>query len=181
MSTPDLITSGDTLDFTTVSADFPASDGWVLTYKLIPRTAGPAVITLTATASGDDHRVQATAATTAAWTAGTYSWTAYATLGTERYTLQSGVTQILANPGVVTTLDSRTSAAIALDNVIATLQGRATSTIAEYEIAGRRLKHMAPAELIKLKNHLEQQVASEESASRLAAGIQGGRKIQFRV
>lgn len=181
MSTPDLITSGDTLDFTTVSADFPASDGWVLTYKLIPRTAGPAVITLTATASGDDHRVQATAATTAAWTAGTYSWTAYATLGTERYTLQAGVTQILANPGVVTTLDTRSAAAIALDNVTATLQGRATSAVAEYEIAGRRLKNMLPADLIKLKSHLEREVAGEQAAARLAMGLQGARKIQFRI
>lgn len=181
MSTPDLITSGDTLDFTTVSADFPASDGWVLTYKLIPRTAGPAVITLTATASGDDHRVQATAATTAAWTAGTYSWTAYATLGTERYTLQSGVTQILANPGVVTTLDSRSAARTALDNIDAALQGRASSSIMEYEIAGRRLKNYPPAELIKLRQFYERQVQSEENATRMALGVQGGRKIQFRI
>ncbi len=180
MNMVDQITAGDTLDFTTVTADYPASDGWVLVYKLIPRTAGT-VYTLTSTADGDDHRIQATAATTAAWTAGTYSWAAYATLGTESYTLETGVTQVLPNPRTATTLDTRTSAAVALDNVVATLQGRATSAVLEYEIAGRRLKYLSPADLIKLKSHLEREVASEQAAARLAAGLTGARKIQFRV
>lgn len=180
MNLVDQLTAGDTLDFTTTAEDYPASDGWVLTYKLIPRASGT-VYTLTSTASGDDHRIQATAATTAAWTAGTYSWAAYATLGTESYTLASGVTQVLPNPRTATTLDTRSAAAVALDNVVATLQGRATSAVLEYEIAGRRLKYMSPAELIKLKSHLEREVAGEQAAARLAAGITGARKIQFRV
>lgn len=180
MNLVDQLIAGDTLDFTTSAADYPASDGWVLTYKLIPRTAGT-VYAITSTADGDDHRLQASAATTAAWTAGTYSWSCYATLATESYTLANGVTQILPNPRVVNTLDTRSAAAVALDNVVATLQGRATSAVLEYEIAGRRLKYMTPAELIKLKSHLEREVAGEQAAARLAAGITGARKIQFRV
>lgn len=62
-------TLGDTLSFTTSLADYPASAGWVLTYRLVPRDAGD-IIVLTCTASGADHLAAAAAAATTAWTAG---------------------------------------------------------------------------------------------------------------
>ncbi len=176
----DRITSRDTLDFTTGAPDYPASAGWSLVYKLIPRTAGT-VYTLTSSASGDDHRIQATAATTAAWTAGTYSWTCYATKAAERYTLETGVTQILPDPGAVSTLDTRTTAQTDLDNVTAMLSGRASSAVQEYEIAGRRLKNYPIGELLKLQSFFKQQVLAEQASARIAAGLAPANKLQVRI
>ena len=71
-----ILTAGDTLDFPVVVSGYKASDGWALKYRLAPRVSGT-VIDLTAVASGDDYRVQVTAAATAVWAAGFYSWSAF--------------------------------------------------------------------------------------------------------
>ena len=176
----DTLIAGDTLNFLTNGGDYPASAGWSLVYRLVPRTAGPAVITITSSAEGDDHRVQVGSATTAAWAAGVYSWACYATLAGERQTLQTGVTTILADPGIVATLDTRTSAQIALDNITATLEGRATSAIAEYSIAGRSLKHIPIGELITMQSHLRLQVANEAAACAVAKGLPNPRRVLVR-
>lgn len=176
----DKLTAGDTLNFLTAGGDYLASAEWSLVYKLIPRTAGPAVITLTSTAEGDDHRVTASNSTTASWAAGTYSWACYATKSGERQTLQTGVTEILADPAGATVLDTRSAAAIALDNITATLEGRATNAVAEYEIAGRRLKNIPVAELITLKSHMRTEVAREDAARRVAMGLPDPRRVYVR-
>ena len=77
---------GDTLQFDTDVPDYPASDGYTLTYRLVPRVSGSA-IEITATADGDTFAVNVAAATTAAWTAGEYSWHSYVTLSGARYTV----------------------------------------------------------------------------------------------
>ena len=64
---------GDTLNYTTAVADYPASAGWALTYRLVPRSGAGTTIEFTSTADGDLHRLQVSATTTAAWTAGTWS------------------------------------------------------------------------------------------------------------
>ena len=83
-----VITAGDSLSFTVSLADYPASAGWVLSYRLIPRTAG-AVLTFSATASGDDHVVALNAAATASWAAGDYTSAAFVTKGADRFTIDS--------------------------------------------------------------------------------------------
>lgn len=176
----DTLIAGDTLNFLTNGGDYPAGAGWVLTYRLVPRTAGPVAISITSTAEGDDHRVQVGSSATAAWTPGLYSWACYATLGTERQTLQSGVTTILPDPGVAATLDTRSNAQIALDNITATLEGRASSAVAEYSIAGRALKHIPIAELIKMQSHLKLQVANEAAACAIAKGLPNPRRVLVR-
>lgn len=176
----DTLIAGDTLNFLTNGGDYPAGDGWSLTYRLVPRTAGSSPISITSTAEGDDHRVQVGSSTTADWTAGIYSWACYATLGAERQTLQTGVTTILPDPGVVATLDARSSAQVALDNITATLEGRATSAIAEYSIAGRALKHIPISELIAMQSHLKLQVSNEAAACAIAKGLPNPRRVLVR-
>jgi hypothetical protein len=171
--------SGDTLDFTTVTPDYPASAGWSMVYKLIPRTAGT-VITLTSSAVGDDHRMQASAAVTAAWAAVSYSWAGYAVKAGERYTVETGVITVTADPGTATTLDSRSHARKTVEALEAWIESR-DPAVAKYEIAGRRMEYIPVGDLLKMRQRYKSEVAAEENADRLANGEGFGRKIQFRI
>lgn len=175
----DFIIAGDTLDFTTSAPDYPASAGWSLVFKLIPRTSG-SVITITSTASGDDHQCQVGASTTAAWAAGNYSWSSRVTNGTEQYSLEQGSIVIKPDPATATTLDNRSHARKMLENIEAWLESR-DPAVAEYEIAGRKMKYTPPDVLYLLKSRLTAEVAAEDNAARLANGLGTGRKIQFRI
>jgi len=175
----DKLTAGDTLDFRTTVPDYPASAGWQLVYRLVPRSAGTA-ITLTSTADGDVHRIQAGVSETALWVAGTYSWVAYATKPGERYTLQQGSVEILPDPGTATTLDTRSNARKALDAVAAYLADPSNLTAAKYEIAGRSLDRFPLSEMWKHRDRLVVEVQKEDQAARLAAGLPDTRRVFVR-
>lgn len=176
----DQLTSGDTLNFLTAAGDYPASAGWSLVYKLIPRTAGT-VISITSSAEGEDHRVTASSAVTAGWASGTYSWACYATKSGERQTLQTGTTTILPDPGVVTALDNRTSARKALDAVDALLETYgAKAYLQAYDIAGRSQKFHTPGDFLSYRSKLQAEVAREESAERLRRGLSPRNQIHAR-
>ena len=177
------IIAGDTLNFTTEVPDYPADEGWTLTHRLIPRTSGTAIELVSAADTVDDpalHRTQATAVTTAAWAAGDYSWVAYATKAAERYTVAQGALEILADPGAATAMDLRTHAAKMVEAIESWLESK-DPAVAEYEIAGRRMKYIAPADLIKLRLKYLAEARGEAAAARLQAGLGGGQKIQFRI
>lgn len=171
---------GDTLDFLTTVADYPPADGWTLKYRLIPRTSGTA-ITLTATTSGTDYRVQVAPATTGAWTAGEYSWSSWVEKTGARYTVSSGLVTLIADPSAATTFDGRTHARRTLDAIEAVIEGRATLDQQEYQIGNRTLKRMPIADLLKFRSLYKSEVAAEAAASNLANGIGIGRKIQVRL
>lgn len=171
---------GDTLEFTTAVPDYPASAGWTLTYRLVPRTSGSA-ISFNASASGDDYLVQVGSTTTAAWAAGEYSWSAYVTKVTERHTVDSGICTLLPDPSLVAAQDKRGHARKVLDAIEAVIENRATLDQEEYAIAGRSLKRTPLPELLKLRQLYKSEVAAEDAAEKLAAGIATPRKIQVRL
>lgn len=171
---------GDTLDFPTTLEDYPASAGWTLSYRLVPFTSG-SPITLTATASGDSYRVTQPAATTATWAAGEYSWSAYVSNGSERYTVESGTVTLAVDPATVAAFDGRSQARIALEAVEAVLAKRATLDQEQYSIAGRSLQRTPMADLLKLRSALRADVAREDAANRRALGLDDGRRIYLRV
>lgn len=160
-----LLTAGDTLDFTTSVPDYPATEGWTLKYRLAPRAAGTA-IDITATADGDDYDVQVAASTTASWAAGYYTWTAYVELGSERYTVGRGQLQIRASSvTLAAATDGRTHARIVLDAINATIEGRATKDQQEYTIGNRSLKRTPLADLINLQQLYQAKVNAEDNAA----------------
>jgi len=174
------LTAGDTLNFTTLGGDYPATAGWGLTYRLIPRTAG-AVITITSTASGADHLLQAPPATTAAWAAGTYSWACFATKAGERQTLQTGTTTILPDPGVVTTLDTRSSARKALDAIESILENYGPKAYLQaFEINGRSQKFADPGTFLAFRSKLQAEVKREENAERISQGLAPRNQLSVR-
>ncbi len=180
-SLANVIYAGDTLEFTTSAPDYPASAGWTLKHRLAPRVAG-AEIDIVAAASGDDHLTSASAATTAGWATGWYTYTTFVEKGAERYTLERGQLQVLsASTNLADGTDGRSHARKVLDAIEAVIEGRASLDQQEYAINGRSLKRMPIADLLKLRQLYRAEVAGEEVASRLAAGLGGGRKVQVRL
>lgn len=174
---------GDTLNFTTYVRDYLPSDGWVLKFRLVPRSAG-AAITITTTQDASDlslHRAQVAAATTAAWTAGEYSWHSYVEKGAESYSVSAGQITLKPDPRVVSALDNRSTAQTALDNVRAMLNGKATSGVLSYSIAGRALQSYSIEELLKLEAKLVADVQREQQAADMAAGQPSRRRVMTRL
>ena len=174
-SEPSTITPGDTVKWTRSFADYPASAGWALTYELVKASTR---IAISASTSGDDHLVNVSAATSAAYVAGTYDWRARVTKTTEVYTVGTG--RITIKASFASALDARSSLRTALEAIEATLSGRTTSATAEYEIAGRRLKYIPLPELLTLRDRYRIDVAREDAAARSAAGLPNPGRIQVR-
>jgi hypothetical protein len=162
------IVAGDTLKPATVTlADYPADDGWVLSYRLTPRTAGSA-IDFNAAASGSDHQVEVAAATTGGWVAGDYTCAAWVTKAAERYSVPSegGQVQIAPNPATLTAgTDTRSSAEVTLAAVQDVIRNRATSGYLEVNVAGRVLRSFTLPELFGLERQLKAQVNAEDVAA----------------
>lgn len=163
------IIAGDTLQFTTAVPDYPASDGYTLTYRLVPRVAGTA-ITFDATASGDDYAISVAAAATSAWAAGEYAWHAYVTKDGARYTQGSGQITILPDPAAVAAgTDSRTQAEIALAAARAALAAW-TPTTKSYTIGDVSKTFASPAEIREVITYWQGRVDAERAAADRAAG-----------
>ena len=179
----DTIIIGDTLDFVTSVANYPASAGWTLKYRLIPRVAGPTPIDITAaTYLTDDYRVQVAKAVTGAWTAGEYSWVAYVDDGTTRVQVDEGTVTIKADPVSATAFDARSFAKQMLDAVEAALLGKATANqldLISHSI-GIRAQQRDVATLMPLRDKLRAEVASEIRKEKLAAGMKDPYKIGVR-
>jgi len=178
----DALTLGDTLNFTTSVVDYLPSDGWTLVYRLVPRSTGDA-ITIT-TAQDDDsslHRAQVSAATTAGWDAGDYSWHSYVTKAAESYSVSSGQITLKPDPRVALTLDNRSAAQTALDNVRAMLAGKASSGVLSYRIGERTLQSYSMDELLKLESKLVAQVKAEENTAGILAGMPSRRQVYVRA
>lgn len=161
------IVAGDSLNFTVSLADYQASDGWALSYRLIPRSTG-SVLTFGATASGDEFVVALAAGATASWAAGEYTAAAFVSKGADRFTIDSegGPVTIKPNLGTLTgALDLRSDAELALAAVRAKLKGKATDAVESYRINNRELRYYSLDELLKLESKLAADVAREQAAA----------------
>jgi hypothetical protein len=172
---PARIVAGDTAKWLRSLPDYPASAGWSLVYTLVNAAQR---VTFSSSASGDDHLVTVSAATTAAWVAGDYTWRAQATKAGEVYTVGGG--QVTIEPAFGAAVDARSTARQSLDAVEAMLQGRAASGVAEYQIAGRQLRHIPIPELLQLRDRLRADVAAEAAAQAIAAGLAPRGRIAVR-
>lgn len=178
------LAAGDTLKFSVTLAAYPATAGWTLHYRLTPRSGGSAR-TFDATASGDDHQVNVPAATSATWVAGDYTCGAWVTnVAGERYTIasESGQVVVQADPASLAAgVDTRSTAELSLAAVQAKLGGKATDGIERYRINGREVQNYTITELIRLEQHLRQQVASEKKAAGFMGSVGTARRIFVRT
>lgn len=173
---PLVVNAGDTVRWTKTLADYPASDGWALTYTFI-NAAGK--FTVAASASGADHAVNASAATTATWPAGDYDWRAQASKAGDVFTVAEGRITVRPSFGAAT-LDARSSARKALEAVEAYLANSNNLSAAEYQIAGRQLRRYSLPELWSHRDRLRQEVAREDAAASAAAGLSSRSRVYVR-
>ena len=175
---PAVARAGDTWKWTKTLADYPASEGWALTYRF---KSSDYAFEAAATTSGDDYAVTVAATTTDDVVAGLYTWVAQVAYGGEKFTVDSGV--LTVNPDYHTgtstaTYDGRSHARIVLAAIEAVIEGRASIDQEGYEIAGRSLKRTPIPDLLKLRQAYRAEVAAEASAEAIASGLGSGRKIQ---
>lgn len=176
----DTLVAGETLNFRATTPDYPASAGWVVTLYLNPRAGGTAT-SVTGTASGDDHLLQVSAATTAGWAPGAWAWETWAAKGGERYRLEAGQLQVQAGLiGAAGGLDTRSQAQRALDDAEAALAAW-TPTTKRYRINGREMEFNAPADIIAVINHWRTAVKREQAEQAMAAGRRNPRKLQVSI
>lgn len=177
---PERLSAGDTWQWTRTFGDYPAST-WTLNYFLAVEGAGANPITFEATADGDTFAITVAAATTAAYAAGSYQWTAYATDGSERRRVDEGRLEILANVATADdTYDPRSHAQKILDALEALILGRTTKDVNQYAIGGRQLTKMAPEELRTWRSFYQTEVRKEKQQDKLAKGMGTSAVTRFR-
>lgn len=177
---PAEIVAGDLLQWKRpdLATDY-APGTYQLLYKARLEGAGSTVITISTTAA--DFAVSVASATTAAYTAGRYRWSAYIVRvsDSERVEVDSGSWVVEANKTTATT-DPRSHARKVLDLIKSLLEGRAAADVASYSIAGRSLTKMSIQELLQWKAVYERDVKAEEAAEAIANGMGTGRRVLVR-
>lgn len=177
---PESVTAGDLVTWLIALPDYPAST-WTLSYRLI-NSAGK--IDITAGASGDSHLVSVAAATSAGWTAGTYTWTKFVTSGLQRHTLASGSIIVGRNLAAEAAgYDTRSHAKKMLDAIEAALISMSSGerlAVVEAELATRRLKYDLQG-LMKLRDMYRAAVNAELAAERINQGLQPRNKLLVRL
>jgi hypothetical protein len=177
---PAELRAGDTLTWRKSLADYPASEGWVLSYRLINTAIK---YDITAAADGEEHLVTVAAATSAAYLAGEYQWVSAVTLSDQRFTIAQGTFKVLANLAAASAgVDIRSTAKKALDLLDAALleHGNRAWT-KDYEIAGRRMSFVSASEFMKFRSQLQMEVASEQNAEGLQQGKPSKNKVFVRL
>jgi hypothetical protein len=177
--------AGDTLRFDTEVPDYPATSGYTLSYRLFARTGAGGAIDITASANGAGYRVNVLPVTTASWEPGRYSWSSYVTDGTDRFVIERGEIEILADPVAGSdSYDTRTHARRVLDAIEAVLEKRASVDQMELsvEFSGqvRQLKRTPLQDLIALRSKYLMYVADEEAAERMRNGLGSRRRVMAR-
>lgn len=177
------LTAGTTLSYTTSVPGYPANESWVLKYRLVPRVSGAAIL-LTGAADGADptlHRITASAAVTAGWTAGMYSWASWVEKAAEVYDVAKGSVKVLPDPRAITApFDTRSDAQIALEAARAALAAW-TPTTKSYTIGDRSYTFNSPDEILSVISFWQSEVKREENAAGMAAGLASRRKVCVRL
>lgn len=158
--------------------DYSAADGWTLTYVFRSSSAG---FTFDASADGAAFAVSVAKTTTAAYTAGSYTWAATVNKAGESFEVGRGTLVVLPS---LASGDPRTHARKVLDAIEAVIEGRAARSDLAYEIAVngsmRRLQSIPHADLVKLRVQYRAEVKAEENAAAIAQGRGSRRRILTR-
>jgi hypothetical protein len=179
---PAVLIAGDRVVWkrTDLGSDYlPAS--YQLKYSARLEGDGTDEIEITASESGSDYIVEVAAATSAAWTAGTYHWQAYIvrTSDSERVTVDRGTFEVRANRDSATT-DPRSHVKKVLDAIEAVIENRATQDQESYSINGRSLSRTPLEELLKLRRKYQHEYLAELNAENARRGKRSGNTVRVR-
>ena len=179
---PAKIIAGDILQWkrTDLNADY-SNASYALTYKARLEGTGSSVVTINASASGDDYLVSISQSSTASYTAGVYRWQAYITRtsDSERITVDSGTFEVVANRATATS-DPRSHAKTMVDKIESLLEGRADADVSSYSIAGRSLSKLTVEELMTWRDRYRAEYLREVRRERALNGDRTGGTVLAR-
>ncbi len=175
---PTAITAGDALSWRLSLPDFPASDGWSISYALVK---GDRLITFESAADDDDHLFSLSSADTVAYDPGEYVFQQYAKKDGDRYTRAMGRVQIVADFAAASEgYDGRTPAERTLALLMETYDKVAAKALASKSAGGVAT---SDKELTELREQIDKQralVARERRRAAIKAGRRPGTKILTR-
>ena len=171
---PTKITAGTSVSWLVSLPNFPASEGWTLTYSLVTSSAQ---IVVGSTPDGDLYLFEVPFADTAEWLPGTYSWQSHISNATERYLVESGAVDVVADLGAATEgKDTRTWIDTAIDALQAAIAGRASKTQLVQVVDGVQVQHMRLNDQIAA---LKQLKSLRATSRRKLKNIMRTRKVAF--
>jgi hypothetical protein len=176
---PETVTAGETITWRRELPEYPANEGWVLSYALVNEISQ---ITFNASADGRAHVVQVPASESDGWSHGFYSWQAAVSKDDQRFVVGQGTITVRPNFAAAHDgLDARSQARRTLDALRDTLEGKASNDQLAISIRGRSISRMSASEVIKWLDFYEKQVAREESEERARRGMKSRRLIRYRI
>jgi hypothetical protein len=162
--------SGTTWQWTVDVPEYSAANGWSLKY-ICTNADGAFDFSDDGTATSTVFSVNLDAATTAAFTAGSYIWQLFATDGTDTVFVSSGPLEVVADiTDGSTAHDARSHVKKTLDALEAVIEDKASKDQLSHSIAGRSLTRFSPEELIKWRAKYAAYYREELVAARVAAG-----------
>lgn len=158
--------------------DYPAPT-WTLTYYFKNAAQN---FSFGAAASGTKHKVTRTPAQTSPLVAGFYDWVAVVNDATNKYEVDKGRLEVLADYQVAGNRDDRTHARKMLEAIKTALEGfAASSPVKSYTIGNRTMTKADIPELLVLKSRYEAEAANEEAAEAIANGLPNPSHIRVRL
>lgn len=159
---PTLLVSGTTWQWNPSFADFPPSDGWVITYRLVGATTKEISVTNT----GTGYEVSLPYGETTV-PPGSYTLSGYATLAGARHPLPSRQVLVVEGGAVEQKGAARRLwCEQMLEIVQAVLMGKASADMLEYSIAGKSVKTFTLQELWQLRTSLRNELYVKRTGRR---------------
>lgn len=176
MATPEKIYLGATAKWTVSISSYPASDGYSASYLLYNDQT---TLTITTTGSGSVFTANHAPSVTTDWTPGQYRYQLFATKSGEKWLIDQGDIELVADVSIEDHLDGRSHVKKVLDALESLILGKAGADVSSYSIANRTLTRMTPEELITWHDKYKQMYKDEQAAENLARG--GGNSGIVRV
>ena len=176
MNEPESFRAGDSVTWVESLPAYPVADGWALKYRLLWPTG--TAVNITATGVGTDYTVTLTPANTANWIAGLATLVSWVEKTAQRILLEQNEVTVLPDLALATIYDGRSQAVKGLADARAALaayMSKGQVHVAEYDIAGRRMKFRASTEITDLISYYEREVAKERAAQAVMNGVSAGR------
>jgi hypothetical protein len=162
---PESFVAGDTVEFTQVFGDYPPSDGWALSVRVIAEPP------FTATCTDDDEQTY-TVTMLPALTADIVTQTVARVVGYvtgsgeyagRRYQVIDQLITIEPNPARATATNLKTHAERTLAIIEAAIEGTLPSAMSSYSIGGRAVTKYSPAELMGLRARYAYEVKQQRN------------------